>query len=170
MSNFLIMIIIISIIITTSKIIMRFLKQQDVKNGLDIKSEYYTIQKTLTSSNKQEKRLKKMQKMLFNEFEIDDKLWKQSYLLLIALSGIGVGINMITKISPGSVLLIVIFASIIYFQKSIKILICMDIMVFLFIISAKSVNTGLMVVLPLIILFNYAIWTDYYKYRQMLKS
>ena len=149
---------------------MRFLKQQDIKNGLDIKSEYYTIQKTLTSSNKQEKRLKKMQKMLFNEFEIDDKLWKQSYLLLIALSGIGVGINMITKISPGSVLLIVIFASIIYFQKSIKILICMDIMVFLFIISAKSVNTGLMVVLPLIILFNYAIWADYYKYRQMLKS
>ena len=170
MSNFLIMILILSIIITTSKIIMRFLKQQDIKNGLDIKSEYYTIQKTLTSSNKQEKRLKKMQKMLFNEFEIDDKLWKQSYLLLIALSGIGVGINMITKISPGSVLLIVIFASIIYFQKSIKILICMDIMVFLFIISAKSVNTGLMVVLPLIILFNYAIWADYYKYRQMLKS
>lgn len=170
MSNFLIMILILSIIITTSKIIMRFLKQQDIKNGLDIKSEYYTIQKTLTSSNKQEKRLKKMQKMLFNEFEIDDKLWKQSYLLLIALSGIGVGINMITKISPGSVLLIVIFASIIYFQKSIKILICMDIMVFLFIISSKSVNTGLMVVLPLIILFNYAIWTDYYKYRQMLKS
>ena len=170
MSSLTIMIILIALIITTSKIIMNYLRQQDIKNGLVIKEEYYTIGKTLSSSGKQKKRMEEMKKKNFSDFEISTDMWKRTYILILILSGAGVITGVITKFGIGTVLLMTIFSSITYFQKNIRMLTVMDILTLISILFSQRINISLMIILPSMILFNYIIWTDYHRYRKEIRQ
>lgn len=170
MNSFIIMIILISVIITTSKVIMRFLRQQDIKNGLNIKDDNYSVKKTLLTSGNQEKRLKSINKMTFSDYKINQDLWKKGYIIAIISAGAGLIVSIITKYGAGGIILTIILSSVIYYSKQLKYLFLLDVLMIISLFFTRTLNYSYLVVAPAVILFNYIVIIDYNKYMKEQKQ
>lgn len=169
MNRLLIMIVVITAIITISKLIMNLLKIEDRKNGLNINEQNYTIKKSLFNSSDQEKRIEKLQKLYFVDFEINRNLWKRALIITLISSGAGLIIGFIIHYGIGGIILIAILSTIVYFSKQIKYLVLLDFFVIISIFLTKTINYPILAVTPAIIILNYVIFLDYNKYKRELK-
>lgn len=169
--HFLVIILVVSIIITISKIVMEFIKKRDRKNGLYLDDRYYSIIGTLISPANQDKRLEKEQRKKFNDYSIDEAMWKKSYFFFLILSSLGLIIAIIYKCDIVALVLAVTFATLLFFTKKMLYLTLEDIIILASIIyNSLKFNIPIFIIFPAVIMMNYVIIRDYKAYRKSLSE
>ena len=168
MNRLMIMLVAIVVIILTSKIVMKLLRQQDLKNGLVLRESDYNIKNSLLSSHKQEKRIEKLKRQQFIEYAINDDMWKKSYVIILASSIISVVFGNISKIGIGGAILIVILATVVFFKRIIKVMLLMDLVAILPLLSLSIKNIPVVILIPAVGIFNYIVLYDYIAYRRTI--
>ena len=168
MNRLMIMLVAIVVIILTSKIVMKLLRQQDLKNGLVLRESDYNIKNSLLSSHKQEKRIEKLKRQQFIEYDINEDMWKKSYVIILASSIISVVFGNISKIGIGGAILIVILATVVFFKRIIKVMLLMDLVAILPLLSLSIKNIPVVILIPAVGIFNYIVLYDYIAYRRTI--
>jgi len=161
----------LSVLLTISKFAMEIIKKRDRRNGLVLDDKYYSITGTLFSPLNQDKRLKKIQKLKFENYNIDDKQWKKGFIFFIILGIAGLLYAIIYNADVLSIVFAAVFVVLLFFVRKIIFLVLLDMFVIYGVLhDFTSLNISVCIIFPAVIMINYIVMKDYMAYRKKINQ